>query len=285
MVVRDHDTHTNSVPRGVVDTYDGARRATKHPAAPRTLLAVSRRTLAVISVLGISLSLVFLWLAIRKVDLADVWEILTAARPGLVAIAVAAMAIVYALQAERWRRIADQPATTRGLFGELVISGVAVNNVLPGRLGDVLRARWLGLDVSIPGGRALATVVVDRGFDLLTLVAFLLLSLPFVTDAHWLDRIVVGGLLGLACLAVLLLFARMYTRRRSRERRRRRSLLRRVARDLAEGLAVPLGPARAVAAALLSVAAWGAWGALRGSWLVPSGSTCRCWRRPSSPQR
>ena len=95
--------------------------------------------------------------------------------------------------------MASQPPSRRLLFGELVVSGVAVNNVLPGRIGDLLRARWLGLDVSIPGGRALATVVVDRGFDLLALVTFLLVSLPFVTDEPWLDRIVVGGLLGLRC--------------------------------------------------------------------------------------
>jgi uncharacterized protein (TIRG00374 family) len=232
----------------------------------RRLRAVSRRTVWIGVVVGVPLSALFLWLALRKVDLSEAWDTLTSARPGLLAIAVAVMAVVYGLQAERWRRIASQPTSRRLLFGELVVSGVAVNNVLPGRLGDLLRARWLGLDVSIPGGRALATVVVDRGFDLLALVTFLLVSLPFVTDEPWLDRIVVGGLLGLGALALLLLFARVYTRRRSRERRAHRRLLRRVARDTVEGLATTLTPAKAVVAVLLSFAAWSAWGAA--VWLV-----------------
>jgi uncharacterized protein (TIRG00374 family) len=71
---------------------------------------------------------------------------------------------------------------------------------------------------------------------------------------------------GLAALGVLLLFARAYTHRRSRERREHRSLLRRVARDTVEGLAVRLGPRRGAEAALLSVAAWAAWGVA--AWLV-----------------
>ena len=220
----------------------------------------------VVAIVGVPVSALFLWLALRKVDLGEAWDTVTGARPGLLAAAVGAMVVVYALQAERWRRIAEQPPERRPLFGELVVSGVAVNNVLPGRLGDILRARWLGLDVHIPGGRALATVVVDRGFDLLTLVGFLVVSLPFVTQEPWLDRIVVGGLLGLAVLGLLLLFARVYTRHRSRERRARRGLLRRVARDTAEGLAVRLGVRLAVAAALLSCAAWVAWGVA--AWLV-----------------
>ena len=227
---------------------------------------MSKRTLLLVSLVGVPLSAVFLWLAVRKVDVSRVWDTLSGARLGLVMLAVGAMAVVYALQAERWRRIAAQPPARRVLFGELVVSGVAVNNVLPGRLGDILRARWLGLDVSIPGGRALATVLVDRAFDLFALVVFLVVSLPFVTEERWLERIVVGGVVGLAVLALLLLFARVYTRRRSRERRARRGLLRRVARDTVEGLAVPLGPRLVTVATLLSFAAWVAWGAA--AWLV-----------------
>ena len=47
-------------------------------------------------------------------------------------------------------------------FFELVLCGIGCNNVMPGRLGDFLRARWLGHATGISGGRALATVVLDR---------------------------------------------------------------------------------------------------------------------------
>ncbi len=98
-------------------------------------------------------------------------------------------------------------------FVEMVVAGVAVNNVLPGRVGDLLRARWVSRG-AYSGGRGLATVMLDRAFDILALVAFLLLSLPLVTDEGWVDRIVVGSVVVLAVISALILAARSYTRRR-----------------------------------------------------------------------
>jgi glycosyltransferase 2 family protein len=208
---------------------------------------MQRRNLVLAIAVGVPVSTVFLWLAVRRVDFADVWDGLTGAEPGLVAAAVGALGCVYVLQAWRWRTIAAQPQLSVGHFTQLVVSGIAINNVLPGRIGDLFKARWLGQDAGISGGRGLATVVVDRAFDVLALVAFLLVSLPFVTDAAWLDRIIVVGVIALVCLALLLVFARAYTKSRPRERR-------------------PHRPRRAAEAAGLSVAAWVAWGAA--AWLV-----------------
>ena len=88
------------------------------------------------------------------------------------------MAGVYWLQAMRWRNIAASPQVRVARFYEMVVSGVACNNVLPARLGDLLRARWLSLEARMPGGKALATVVLDRGCDLATLLLFLGVGTP-----------------------------------------------------------------------------------------------------------
>ena len=145
-------------------------------------------------------------------------------------------------------------------FVEMVVSSVAVNNVLPGRVGDLLRARWLQVAARIPGGRSLATVFVDRGFDVLALVAFLAFSLPFVSSADWLRRIAIGGLALLLVLGFVLVVARAYTRRRARERRGHRSLVRRIARDTLEGLADPIDRARGAMLAGISLVTWAMWG-------------------------
>jgi uncharacterized protein (TIRG00374 family) len=235
-------------------------------AALSSLTAGQRRSVLVGLVLGIPLSAVFLVLALRNVDLAEVEEALRGSRLPLLLAAVAAMACVYVLQATRWRLIAATPGVPLARMTEMVVGGVACNNVLPGRLGDLFRARWLGKAARIPGGRALATVVLDRGADVLTLVVFLVASLLFVADASWVRWIVVGGIVLLICLAALLLFARSYTSSRSRGRRQGRSRLRRIVRDLVEGLAEPLGRRRAAAVALLSLGAWGSWAVA--AWLV-----------------
>ena len=49
-------------------------------------------------------------------------------------------------------KIASTPELRLARFYEMTVSGVAVNNVLPGRIGDLLRARWLGLAAACPQG-------------------------------------------------------------------------------------------------------------------------------------
>ena len=169
--------------------------------------------------LGLPLSAVLLWLAIRHADMGEVWRALSQANLGLVACALASMACVYSGQAIRWRAIARTRTVPTRRFGEMVVSGVAVNNVLPGRIGDFLRARWLQVAARIPAGRALATVFVDRAFDVFALVVLLAVSLPFVSSAEWLRRIVLSALILFVAVGVVLVSARTYTRRRTRERR------------------------------------------------------------------
>ena len=232
----------------------------------RATTPLRSRALLLGILVGVPLSLVFLWLAVRNADLTEVRAVLAHSDVAPALLAVAAMAGVYAGQAIRWRRIARTPSVSTVRFGEMVVSGVAVNNVLPGRVGDLLRARWLQVDAGIPAGRALATVFVDRAFDVLALVVFLAISLPFVASAEWLYRIAIGGLALLVALGLVLFAARLYTRRRGRDRRTDRSLLRRIARDTVEGLADPVGVGRAVRLAGISLATWSMWAL--GAWLV-----------------
>jgi glycosyltransferase 2 family protein len=217
-------------------------------------------------VVGVPLSALLLWFAVRNADLEEVRSVLAESDLGPVALAGVALAGVYTMQAVRWRAVARTPSVSPARFVEMVVSGLAVNNVLPGRVGDLLRARWLQLAARIAAGRALASVFVDKSFDVLALVVFLAVSLPFVASEAWLHRIAAGGLALLCGVALVLVGARLYARRRTRERRGRRSLLRRLARDTVEGLAEPIGPLRAVRLSAMSLAVWAMWAVA--AWLV-----------------
>ena len=216
----------------------------------------SRRNLWIAAVIGVPASAVFLFLAIRGADLGAVWRTLQDVRPVPLLGAVACMGGVYWLQAARWRRIAHTGAS-HVRYAEMVVAGVAVNNVLPGRVGDLLRARWVSRG-AFSYGRGIATVVFDRGFDLVTLAVFLIATLPLVTDESWVDRIVIGSVIAILLLAGGILAAREYTRRRPGGRRRR-GVLRGFARDVLDGLSEPLGVTRTQSLLLLSVAAWLTW--------------------------
>ena len=216
-----------------------------------------RRVLLTLLV-GVPISAAFLWLAVRDADLGAVVDTLQDARLTDVVLALVTIAVVYGLQAARWKQIANTPSVTLPRFYELVVSGVACNNVLPARIGDLLRARWLARAAHMPSGRGLATVVLDRAGDVLGLLVLLLVGLAAVASADWLVTIAIGAAVLLALVVAGLVLARIYTRTWERERRAR-GLLRRVARDTVEALAEPIGRRRLITCVLLSVAAWVVW--------------------------
>ena len=61
-------------------------------------------------------------------------------------------------------------------------------------------------------GRALGTVGLDRGSDLLILFLFLVVSLPFVASTAWVGEIVAGAAVLVALLILALAAARVYGR-------------------------------------------------------------------------
>lgn len=216
----------------------------------------SNRKVWIAAIVGIPASAVFMFLAVRGADLGAVWRTLQGVQLLPLAGAVACMGGVYWFQAARWRRIALTRLSQRR-FLEMVVAGVAVNNVLPGRIGDLLRARWVSRG-AFSYGRGIATVVFDRGFDLVVLVGLMLATLPLVTDEPWVDRIVIVALVAVGVLGLAILAARSYTRRRPGARRQR-GLVRRFARDVLDGLSEPLGASRTRVLIVLSLAAWLTW--------------------------
>src|SRR3954451_21869594 len=137
---------------------------------------------------GLASSAFFLWLVFRDADLDAVWRALRGADVGLVLLAAVVIQFVYIAQAARWRRIADTLELTVRRFYTLVLGGLGANDVLPLRIGDLLRARWLATSADISTGRAFGSVFRDRACDVLTLVAALILSLPFIGGAAWVGR-------------------------------------------------------------------------------------------------
>ena len=211
-----------------------------------------------VALAGVPIGIVFLWLAVRNADAGAVWDTLRHADVGLVALAIAAFAFVYLLQAVRWRRIAATPTVSVPRFYEMTVSGVAVNNVLPGRVGDFLRARWLGLDAGMPYGTAFGTVILDRAFDVVVLVGLLIVGIAAVASSAWLWQLAAAGAVVVLGIAGVLLFARIYIGKRERDRRER-GFVRRLVRDTVERLAEPFGRRHIVAWLGLSLAAWVTW--------------------------
>ncbi len=122
---------------------------------------------------GLASSAFFLWLVVRDADLHAVWLALRGAELGPVLLAAVVIQGVYVAQAARWRIIAGTLELSVRRFYALVLGGIGANDVLPLRIGDLLRARWLATSAEIPTGRAFGSVFRDRLCDVLTLVVAL----------------------------------------------------------------------------------------------------------------
>jgi hypothetical protein len=170
---------------------------------------------------------------------------------------VLVLGVGYGFQSARWQRIADAPRLHLRSFYGMLLGGLACNNVLPVRIGELLRARWLSRDAPMPGGRAFGSVVLDRICDVVTLTTFFLVSIQAVASPAWLVRLAIGAVLALLLIAGVLALARVYAARRSAHvRRKARGPLVQILRDTVRMLGEPIGRRRAATWIGLSVCTW-----------------------------
>ena len=81
----------------------------------------------------------------------------------------------------RWRRLLHhiRPVPTTRLF-PVVVVGYMANNLLPLRLGEIVRSYYLGDREQVSKAAALVTIFIERLLDALTLLLFILVIAIFV---------------------------------------------------------------------------------------------------------
>jgi len=171
--------------------------------------------------LGIAISALFLWLALRGLRLTDVWQAIRGAQylwliPGL-----AAYWIGVWVRSWRWTYLLRplKRISTRTAF-PIVVIGYMGNNILPARTGELLRAYVLRRSEKVPISGSLATIVLERAFDGVIMLSFVVINLPELARVGG-DPGLVGSLYNLAILGViaflmavvLLIFMAVYPKR------------------------------------------------------------------------
>ncbi len=215
------------------------------------------------AVLGLVVSLVALAFVVRQVDLGRTLDLLANAAPGWLLVMLAFQLADLMLRAIRWQRLIAPIGHVRFLpmFGYLLI-GYLANNVLPARLGELVRCHYLGDREGISRATALGTVVVERVVDTAVVVAlasgaiFVLQVKGVVASAVLIGMAVAGALV--VALAIGLAAHRLPGADRAVQAIERWPRVRDLATNLRGGLAVAGRPATLAEALLLSFAAWGA---------------------------
>jgi uncharacterized protein (TIRG00374 family) len=136
---------------------------------------------------GLFISALFIYLAFRKVDLAELWLVTKSADPALLLLVIFATIFQYVVRAWRWGLLLE-PINPCRFINRLttILIGFAANCVLPARLGEFIRANYLGHTEKISGSSAFGTIVVERLFDGLTLLIVLFIGIMGTTfQGEW----------------------------------------------------------------------------------------------------
>lgn len=141
--------------------------------------------------LGVFISLIFLYLAFRSQNLGEIEEKVRSANYWWLFPAVGVYFLAVAARTLRWQVLLGpvRRIPSPRLFPVVVI-GYAGNNVFPLRAGEFIRAFLLGHKEAVSASTALATIVMERIFDGITMILFVLLALGFVALSSALRQLV-----------------------------------------------------------------------------------------------
>ena len=163
--------------------------------------------------IGALLSVALIYWTLRGVSISDVAARLSHANTLLFIAATFCATAIFALRARRWRTILE-PVAGSLPFGPLwraTTIGMMVNNVVPARAGELVRAFALTREAPVPFATSLASLAVDRVFDAIVL---LLLAATALFDPSLSNETLAGRPLSSfassAGVVVLILLAALY---------------------------------------------------------------------------
>ncbi|MBI4797375.1 MAG: flippase-like domain-containing protein [Desulfarculus sp.] len=174
--------------------------------------------------LSLAISLACLAYVLREMDFGRLWEMLRQVNPLYVVGVNLLYALSLTIRTWRWQGLM-RPVKSVGfapLFSANLI-GFMANNILPARVGEVVRG-WTGARLAeVPVSSSLATIVVERLLDVPVLLGFLVVMLQFVDPggraegigveylhaAGW--SLLTGYLIALAVMAAVLIWPRPMT--------------------------------------------------------------------------
>jgi glycosyltransferase 2 family protein len=160
--------------------------------------------------IGILLSGLTLYLALRNIDYHDVGQMLVQADVLFIGLALFNVAINTVSKAVRWKVLIGQPGRAIPFSNVLamLIVGQMLNTLFPLRVGDVSRAYVIG---GLGPGRVfvLGTVVLEKVLDMITYVLLFCMVLVLIPLPPWVsDSVLTGSLIAVALFVSALLAVR-----------------------------------------------------------------------------
>jgi uncharacterized protein (TIRG00374 family) len=127
--------------------------------------------------LGFAIASLLMIFFLRNVDFGGVVDAIRAARSGMIVLAFLVLTLGYVIRAIRWRYLLSPlGSVSLGVALHSTMIGFAVNAILPGRVGELLRPYLLARQERLSASAVVATVLVERVLDLVAILVIFGLS-------------------------------------------------------------------------------------------------------------
>lgn len=129
--------------------------------------------------LGVLISILFVWLALRGLQLDEFWDVIKQADYIWLIPGIGVYFVAVWVRAWRWHYLLSpiKKIPTKTIFPVTVI-GYMGNNIYPARAGEVLRALILKRKEGVAISASIATIIVERIFDGVVMLSFVFVNLP-----------------------------------------------------------------------------------------------------------
>jgi uncharacterized protein (TIRG00374 family) len=132
---------------------------------------------------GVIISGLFLYLVLKDIEFVTLWQKTREANYWLILPGIAVYFVGLWVRAWRWHYLIRplKPIPTKRMF-PIVAMGYAGNNIFPARAGEVLRAVVLKRKEDVPISASLATIIVERVYDGVVMLAFIFVNLAELSN-------------------------------------------------------------------------------------------------------
>ena len=219
-------------------------------------------------ILGLTISLVFLYLAVRNVDWRMVLSGLKGIDPVYLALTIACLFGSIFIRVLLWKNLLryEKRVSWSHAF-EAIIIGYMGNNILPFRMGELVRAYAMGKKEGLSKSLSLASIVLERLLDVLSLLIFFTALFLSVQMAGWL---IVSGMVVSAFLVTTVVLVYLMAKDVWRFSSLLTKLLKffpaaishqaeRITKSFIQGLGLIKNGSQVIEVILLSLLAWSVW--------------------------
>ena len=151
---------------------------------------------------GLLISAFFLWYTFKGISFSHIRALRLVHPVGIIGILAFTIA-GYTLRCVRWTRMMRSTGARFGVCARVLMTSIAANNILPFRIGDVMRIFTYAPDLGASPSVILSTVILEKLLDIFILVLLFVTFMGRDVNRH--SRLLAESLLAISSIGLLVL--------------------------------------------------------------------------------